>query len=168
METTPSKLYPALIGGAVLGILSSVPLLKEGNCLCCIWIITGGVLAAFLYWRAFPAGSVFSLSQGATVGLLAGLYGGLFTTLLSYFFEIMGLDPTRAVFESMIELQGDYTAGFDDFFKTFEDGSAMEPIYAITSLFFNVIRGILFGTLGGVLGGAMIGKKVKCSPSAKS
>lgn len=161
MEGTPSKLNPALIGGAMMGVLSSVPLIREGNCLCCLWILAGGVVAAYLYWREFPSGMSFSLSEGATVGLIAGLYGGLFATLLGLFIEIMGLDPTRALFQSMMEFQKNFSTGLEDLFKSFENSSVMEPFYVLGTLIFNVLRSMIFGTLGGVIGGAMIGKRQK-------
>jgi hypothetical protein len=36
----------AVIGGAVAGVLSAIPILS--NC-CCLWAIGGGLLAVFLY-----------------------------------------------------------------------------------------------------------------------
>ena len=34
----PNKLQPALLGGAVLGVLSALPFINFANC-CCIWFI---------------------------------------------------------------------------------------------------------------------------------
>ncbi len=41
----PSKMQPALIGGVILGVLSAVPFVNALNCLCCLWVIAGGVVA---------------------------------------------------------------------------------------------------------------------------
>ena len=44
-EQRPSMFVPALIGGRVAGVLSAIPFI---NCLCCLWIIGGAMLAAHL------------------------------------------------------------------------------------------------------------------------
>ena len=43
-----SKVQPALLGGLVLGVLSGLPLVNMGNACCCLWVIAGGVIAAYL------------------------------------------------------------------------------------------------------------------------
>ena len=69
----PSKIQPAVIGGVVLGVLSSIPFVNLGNCLCCLWVIGGGALAANFYIKKSP--EPVSVGEGALVGLLAGLIG---------------------------------------------------------------------------------------------
>ncbi len=39
---------PALLGGLFIGMLSALPIVSVGNCCCCLWMIGGGVLAAYL------------------------------------------------------------------------------------------------------------------------
>ncbi len=46
-----SKFQPALLGGLVLGVLSALPIVSIGNVCCCLWVISGGVLAAYLLQR---------------------------------------------------------------------------------------------------------------------
>ena len=87
MEENPSKLVPALIGGCVIGILSSLPYI---NCLCCMWILLGGVLGTYLYRRELPPEHEFSSGEGAVVGFLSGIFGALFFTFLIYFFWAVG------------------------------------------------------------------------------
>jgi len=43
-----SKLQPALLGGTFLGILSALPIVSAANLCCCLWVVAGGVLAAYL------------------------------------------------------------------------------------------------------------------------
>jgi hypothetical protein len=73
-----NKLKPALLGGLIVGILSAIPIV---NYCCCIWTIGGGVLAAFLYVKSSP--TPVSIGEGATVGGLAGVFGGIIYFLLS-------------------------------------------------------------------------------------
>ena len=49
-QGSPSLLKAALIGGVVAGIVAAVPLLGDLlYCLCCLPVVGGGFLAAFLY-----------------------------------------------------------------------------------------------------------------------
>ncbi len=86
-------LKPALIGGILLGVLSSllsyIPVL---NCCCCIWVIGGGALAAYVYIRDSKA--VVTLGRGVGLGLAAGAIGAAVSTLFQipkYFFMKTGL-----------------------------------------------------------------------------
>ena len=40
-------MMPALLGGLFIGVLSALPIVGICNC-CCLWIVGGGVLAAYL------------------------------------------------------------------------------------------------------------------------
>src|ERR1700730_14494155 len=77
-----SKLKPAIIVGGALGVLLVLTGLITGvtkvgaiGCCNCLWPIAGGLLATLMYIRGsqIPA----TVSDGAVVGLLAGLIGGL-------------------------------------------------------------------------------------------
>ena len=76
-----SKLQPALLGGLFIGVLSALPIISVGNCLCCMWVIGGGVVAAYLLQQN-QAGPISS-SDGAIAGLLAGLVGALVSLVIS-------------------------------------------------------------------------------------
>lgn len=79
-----NKLKPALLGGLIVGILSSIPLL---NYCCCIWGIGGGVLAGFLYIKSSPV--PVKVGEGAVIGLLSGIIGavlyGIIGVPIAYF-----------------------------------------------------------------------------------
>jgi hypothetical protein len=66
-------LKPALIGGVLLGILSSIPVISLFNCVCCAWVIGGGVLAAYLYVKDSPI--PVTLGRGVGLGLFTGFIG---------------------------------------------------------------------------------------------
>ena len=72
-----NKLKPALLGGLIVGVLSSIPLI---NYCCCIWGIGGGALAAYLYIKSSP--TPVKMGDGAMVGGLAGVVGGLIYLIL--------------------------------------------------------------------------------------
>ena len=70
-----SKLQAALLGGLLLGVLSALPIVKMGNACCCLWVLAGGAVAAYLlqHGQADPITS----SDGAGVGFLAGVFGAV-------------------------------------------------------------------------------------------
>jgi hypothetical protein len=72
-----NKLKPALLGGLIVGILSAIPLVQY---CCCIWSIGGGALAAFLYIKSSPF--PVKMGDGAMVGGLAGVFGGIIYLIL--------------------------------------------------------------------------------------
>lgn len=72
-----NKLKPAILGGLIVGILSSIPLI---NYCCCIWGIGGGLLAGMIYIKGSPA--PVSAGEGAVVGALTGVVGALIYLIL--------------------------------------------------------------------------------------
>jgi hypothetical protein len=70
----PPKLQPALLGGLFAGVLSALPFVNIANC-CCLWVIAGGVLAAYIMQQNHPL--PVSVGNGAAVGFLAGVFGAI-------------------------------------------------------------------------------------------
>ena len=48
------RLQPAFWGGVFIGVLSALPLVSAGNCCCCLWVLCGGALAAYLRQQNTP------------------------------------------------------------------------------------------------------------------
>ena len=67
-----NKFKPALLGGLVVGLLSSIPFI---NYCCCIWAIGGGALACMLYMKESP--TPVGPGEGAMLGALAGVVGAV-------------------------------------------------------------------------------------------
>src|SRR5215217_3218995 len=78
---SPPKGLPALTGGVFIGVLGALPIVKAGNCCCCLWIISGGLIAAWVmqqnYARPITAG------DGALAGFLAGIVGAFVWLLVT-------------------------------------------------------------------------------------
>ena len=78
-----NKLKPVLIAGGALGLvfvitvlISAVPIVgRLAGCCNCLWPIAGGVLATMLFVKESP--SPATILDGAVLGALAGLIGGL-------------------------------------------------------------------------------------------
>ena len=70
MNPAPPRLQPALLGGLFIGVLSALPIINIGNC-CCLWVLGGGALAAYLMQQNHPY--PITVADGALVGLMAGV-----------------------------------------------------------------------------------------------
>ncbi len=127
-----NKLKPALLGGLISGILSIIPILN--NC-CCIWAVLGGLLASFLYIRgsALPV----STGDGAIVGALSGLFGGILYLVLGI--PLALLLGSGAQFESYMRQSG---------LEVPLTGIALVLISAILV----VAMILIFASLGGLIG----------------
>ncbi len=78
-----NKLVPALSGGAAIGLISSVPVLNFLNCACCAGVMFGGALAVYMFRRQVGPDVPLYSRDGIELGLLAGIFGAVFTFLLT-------------------------------------------------------------------------------------
>lgn len=160
MENTPSKLVPALIGGAAIAVLSTVPVVNMGNCLCCMWVLFGGGLAVYMYSKDLSPEHELTSGEGATVGLLAGIFGALFGAVLGYIFMAMGgFPPSRDFLEGIMESQEEVPIEVQEFFREFQEEGVINPMFAGVGLIFGLIIDSLFATIGGMIGASIIRKK---------
>ena len=159
MEKTPSKLVPALIGGCVMGVLSTFPFISMGNCLCCMWILLGGGVGAYFYWRQLPPGSEFPVSEGAIVGLLSGVFGALFSTFLGYFFLAIGANPGSEIIQSILESRADLSPEFEDLLDEIHERGYVSPLFVFIGLLFSLVIDSIFGLIGGIIGAAIFRKR---------
>ena len=155
MHPAPPKLQPALYGGVAMGVLSALPLVNMGNC-CCLWIIGGGVLAAYLLQQNHPF--ALTAADGALVGLLAGLFGSVIWVVLSVPIE-MAMGPVQQrLMERILASNPDFPA---ESRQMIEDMArqGVTAVGIVMRLVFGAIVGAIFGMLGGLLGVAIFKKK---------
>jgi hypothetical protein len=83
----PSKTQPAFWGGLFIGVLSTLPFVGNLNACCCLWVITGGVLTAYLLQdrSSLP----IKAADGALAGLLAGAVGAVVAGFLGAILSMM-------------------------------------------------------------------------------
>src|SRR5258708_39925789 len=87
MDQKPDKLIPALYGGIIMGLISSIPFLNLVNCLCCAGVLLGGFLAVMFYKKNFtPDTPPFTSGDCLAVGAMAGVVGAFVGTILSLIF----------------------------------------------------------------------------------
>jgi len=167
MENQPSKLMPALIGGGVMAVLSSVPIINMGNCLCCMWVLLGGALAVWFYQKDLPTGTPMTSGDGAIIGLLAGVFGALFGTLLNTFFMAVGNGmPMQEALENIRQYNSEIGPEVEDFLEGLAEGGAFSPVFILFGLMMSLIVDSIFGLLGGIIGVSIFKKKqMGASPS---
>jgi hypothetical protein len=167
MQNKPSKLIPGLIGGAFIAFFSEVPILNFGNCLCCLWVVLGGFVGAWLYRRKLPDKTEMTSSDGAVVGLLSGVYGALFGAFLQYFFSFIGFSVSSTFFKTMSEYWKDMPKEFSDSLEQLRLYSEYSPFFVLIGLVVGLIRNAIFATAGGMLGAALFRKSGPAKPKKK-
>lgn len=153
-------LKPALIGGVILGILSSLPVLNLFNCLCCAWIIGGGMLAAYMYVKEAPYR--VSMGNGVLIGLFAGIIGAivsaLFSIPLNYLISSGGMGFAEQ-FREMIEQVPNVPPETREMLRSLSDRNGMGLFYFLFYLLFSLVLFGLFAMLGGAIGVAVFEKR---------
>jgi hypothetical protein len=154
----PSRLQPAFFGGLFIGVLSSLPFVGNLNACCCLWVLAGGVLTAYLLQeRTVPP---LTAGDGALAGLLAGVIGALIAGVLTVAFQVMTGTAGPGAFDQLPE-------GIPpEFERTFEQLRSLPPVvwYVLPLAIFIVVFPI-FGMLGGLLGVAIFKKKLPPPPA---
>ena len=145
MNTTTSKLQPALIGGLVTGVLSALPFIGAFNACCCLWIVTGGVTAAYLLQDREP--NSIQVGDGALVGLMAGVIGAFVYLILSIPITLL-MAPMMSAFTERIVNEGNLPPEVREML-TSGIGTAAG---IVLGFFAYLAAGIVFSTLGGILG----------------
>lgn len=167
LQAKPSKLIPILIGGAVMAATSVIPVLNWINCLCCAGIMGGAVLSAYLYKKNFPEGMIFSTGDGAAVGVLAGLFGAVVTSIISALMFGLSSQGFSVQFDESFEraIQQVQSTGGDahavEQIREFIVQIAQSPfLLFIIILVFSLLLFAAFGALGGLIGGSIFKTRV--------
>jgi hypothetical protein len=155
MTPAAPKLQPALFGGLFIGVLSALPIINIANC-CCLWVIGGGVLAAYLMQQNHPY--PIQVADGALAGLLAGLIGGVLGTLLSIPVEMMMGPMQKQIVEAILSRSQDMPEETRRMIENMSSRGVGAAMIAF-KLVFAVCVGAVFGMLGGLLGVAIFKKK---------
>jgi hypothetical protein len=151
-----AMLRPALWGALVIGVLSGLPLVSAGNCCCCAWIVSGGMLAAYLLQNGTP--SPITMGDGALVGLLAGLMGAFVNTVVSVPMTLMMGPVQQRLFQQLLQSQPDMPDNVRQMLDNV-GGSAVSVIGIAVGFVVMLILGAVFASLGGLLGAFFFKKK---------
>ena len=148
---TPPKLMPALLGGAFIGVLSALPLVNVANC-CCLWLVAGGALAAWVMQQNHP--TPIRVSDGAVVGFLAGIIGAFVYVAVAAPINLLMAPVAEAMRDRMLQGAEEMPGEVRDAITRFGSGGAGLALGFVMNLFL----GMVFSTLGGVLGAVLFKK----------
>lgn len=83
-------LQAAILGGSVAALTDALPFLNLINCLCCLGIAFGGVVAVF-YLKSLNPGKIFILPEIIQIGLFSGIAGAFISFGFHYIvFQMIG------------------------------------------------------------------------------
>ena len=141
---TKYLLAASLTGGLISTVLINTPFVSLINLLVCAGFWIGPLVAVWLYRRL---GGPTTLGQALVIGILAGVWHGLFGLVLSP----LGLAGAGGLLNEVRP------------FMSAQDWSEMETsLTGIGGLMFNLIGvavDLAFGFLGGLIGGAVFGAR---------
>ena len=121
MSTTTSYTQPAIFGGLVIGVLSALPIISAGNLCCCLWVVSGGVVAAYVLQQNHP--TPIANGDGAMAGLFAGLVGAVVHLVLSIPITWLVAPMQRQVIERLIERTNGMPPEFREFMTSYTGGA---------------------------------------------
>ena len=151
---TISYTKPALIGGAAMGVLTALPIIGLGNCACCLWVVGGGALAAYLLQQDTAA--PISLADGALVGLLTGVFGAIVILVLSIPLTLLVEPIFRQFVTGVLERMENVPPEIRDLAMN----RGLTVLRIIGQFVFWLVIGSIFSTVGGLIGAAIFQKKL--------
>ena len=152
MSITTSKTNPVLIGGLVMGVLSALPIISAGNLCCCVWIISGGLVAAYVLQQ--NQATPITPGDGALVGLLAGMAGAGIYLVLSIPITLLVAPLQRQLLERLVERTNGMPPEFREYMSGYV-GGALGLMLGFVSM---LMMGAVFSTIGGLLGAVFFRK----------
>jgi hypothetical protein len=146
----------AALGGVFIGVLSALPFVSAGNCCCCLWIVSGGALAAYL--EVQQKNRTLTAGEGAAVGALSGVIGAFIWIPITVMVAVIMGPMQQALFEQIARNAQDIPADARDIFKNM-GSSPSGPGYVFLFLL-QLCAGSVFAAIGGVLSAAYFKKEV--------
>lgn len=150
---------PALFGGLVGGVLSSLPIVSAGNVCCCLWVVAGGLTASYLLQQNQP--TPISAADGAIAGLLAGVVGAFVQLVLSIPISLIVGPMEREMLRRFSDVWGTI-GGSGDVFARYDQGAGGllgVIVLSIVAFFFSLVIGSMVSTIAGLVGAALFAKK---------
>jgi hypothetical protein len=150
---------PAMTGGMLLGLLSSIPLINAGNCLCCMWVLLGGGVAAVMLTRQRPL-NLITYGDGAFAGVLSGSFGAVIGTMVQMAVHALTsrfMESQQQQMEELLNRIG-MESPMRDWVMRVTSGeiSTFTVVFTFVS---NLIAFSLFAMIGGILAVAILRKR---------
>lgn len=151
----PDKNQSILLGGLVVAVLST-SYLSLINMICCLGVIVGAVIAVWHYTETNEI--TVSGGTGATMGVLAALFGLIVASIINFGLIKMGIRHDQVFTEWMINAMGDNMPPeqYDAMVEQMNADITIGLMLKNTAL--GAIVYVIFGAIGGMIGAKMFKK----------
>jgi hypothetical protein len=156
---TGNRYQPAILGGLLIGILSGLPFVEIGNACCCLWVVTGGLMATYL--RQQQLQDPMETSDAVLTGLTAGVVGAVLVLILKLIVP-QDLTQQQEAIDSVLSSNPE----LPPWFSTAATRMTTGPGFALFSFAINLPLFAFFSMLGALLGLSFFRKKPLSPPSA--
>jgi hypothetical protein len=151
-----------------MGVLSALPLVNAGNLCCCMWVVAGGVTAAYVLQQSQP--EPITAGDGALAGLLAGLVGAFVHLVLSIPIDIVMAPMERVILERIRDSAGNMPPNMRLLLDRatrpgVETGLGLMVVRRVIAFMAMLFVGGAFSTIGGLLG-AVVFRRPTPPPAA--
>jgi hypothetical protein len=148
------------VGGLVMGVLSALPFVSAANLCCCLWVVGGGLVAAYVLQQ--NESTAITPADGALVGLLAGLLGAVIQVLVSIPITFVVAPMERALLQRVIDMAGTMPEDMRQMVEQYGRGGesiAFTIAARAVAFMFWLCVGAVFSTVGGLIGAAVFRKQ---------
>jgi len=145
-----------LLGGLFIGVLSALPIVNVANC-CCVWIVGGGVLAAYFAQLEDPR--PLSLVAGARIGFRAGVVGAVVWLVMSLAVDIVMAPLQQRAADMMLRSATDMPPEVRAWLQTVGTRAA-GPFRVVLGFLFQLCVATPFAALGGLLVAALFAREL--------
>lgn len=144
-------LVPSLLGGLFIGVLSALPFVNIVNC-CCLWIFTGGLLAAWVLQQNEdqPIGT----SRGALVGMMAGGVGAFVWLVVTIVLDPIVVPFQQQMLATIAPNATDVPPRVREMLDAMSEPEAA-PVRWLMGFLSQLFLSAVFSTLGGVVGSSI-------------
>jgi len=143
-----------------MGVLSALPIIQAGNACCCLWVVSGGVIAAYLFQQNTT--TPITPADGALIGLLAGLAGALVRTVVAIPIDLLVSPMQQAIVQRLLDM-GTLPPEMRGMVERYGHGGAVGGVMFVFARVFELVfwlfAGGIFSTLGGLLGALLFKKQ---------
>jgi hypothetical protein len=143
-----------------MGVLSALPFVSAANLCCCLWVVGGGLVAAYVLQQ--NESTAITPADGALVGLLAGLLGAVIQVLVSIPITFVVAPMERALLQRVIDMAGTMPEDMRQMVEQYGRGGesiAFTIAARAVAFMFWLCVGAVFSTVGGLIGAAVFRKQ---------
>ena len=152
-----AMLMPAVWGGLLIGVLSALPIVGAANLCCCMWVIAGGMVAAYVLQSNTP--QAITTGDGALVGLLAGIIGAVVHTVVSLPIHALAGGVTQRILQQIVSSAPDIPDNVRQMIDSMGASAGLTVAAMALGFIFWLFCGAIFAARGGLLGAVFFKKK---------